>query len=379
MKSLSFLFAIVCSIVSQIFIALNINGGGALKMMWLVPFCCLLLSNPKDFFYSKILNYYLFAFVFALYCLICEVFTGVQYIGADSTNIFISVFILSVSFSYGRQSADLEKTLKHIAVVCFAASFIYGIVVYRHFLSGADMFSTIYAYDAKNSAAQILLSSCIILFTLYKPQKYVTKIVEYLSLTVLLLIMILLKSRATLLGFLYVLFFFSFSYKNKKVRRLFILLGVVALLFIFSNPSIYNTVVNGILFANRDVRDMNQLTSGRVDLMQDSISLFLSSPLIGVGNKYFDCFPVIILTQYGILGGLLVFAFVGKRIKECLVVLDKTNKLELSAYLLMITYLLDSLFEAQPPFGPGVKCFPLWMIWGIMLSRRSLSDRSIST
>lgn len=379
MRNFSFLFAIVCCIASQIFIALNINGGGALKMVWLIPFCLLLLSNPKDFCYPKILKYYLFAFVFALYCLICEVFTGVQYVGADSTNIFISMFVLSVSFGYGRQSTDLEKTLKYIAVVCFAASFIYGLVVYRHFLSGADMFSTIYAYDAKNSAAQILLSACIILFTLYKPNKIVTKAIEYVLLIVLLLIMVLLKSRATLLGFLYVLFFFSFSYKNKNVRRLFLLVGLAIILIIFSNPSIYNTVINGILFANRDVRDMNQLTSGRVDLMQDSINLFLSSPLIGVGNKYFDCFPVIILTQYGILGGLLVFAFVGKRIKECFVMLDKANELDLCAYLLMITYLLDSLFEAQPPFGPGVKCFPLWMIWGIMLSRKSLTERKTST
>ena len=145
-----------------------------------------------------------------------------------------------------------------------------------------------------------------------------------------------------------------------------------------TSPTLYKTVVEGILFANRDASDLNSLSSGRVELLSSCIQLFLTNPFIGIGNKYFDCFPVIILTQYGMLGASIIFTFIGRVIKDCFCVLDKSNKLDLCAFLLMVTYLLDSLFEAQPPFGPGVKCFPLWMIWGIMLSNKVIMKKKVS-
>lgn len=146
-------------------------------------------------------------------------------------------------------------------------------------------------------------------------------------------------------------------------------------IYILSNPSFYRTLVEGILFANRDSTDLNSLSSGRVEQLETCVDLFVSSPIIGIGNKYFDCFPIIILTQYGIMGAIIVFVFIANRIKECVYKLDLNNQLDLCAFLLMMTYMLNSLFEAQPPFGPGVKCFPLWMIWGIMLSTKVRSYR----
>lgn len=370
MKSLSFNFAVVCCLASQIFIALGIGYGEILKLSWLLPFLFYLISNANLFFIRAIIPYYIFVFVFILYCACCEAVTGVDYIGADINNICISIFILSISFVYGMSLDNFRKSLNKVALLFFVASFSYGIAVYLKYLIGADMFSIIYAYDDKNSAAQIFLSACIILFTLYRPSNIVKKIAVYSLIVILLYFMFILKSRATLLGFFFVVSYFTFAYKNKNVRYIF-LIGVIAIcICVLTNPSLYRTVVEGILFANRDADDLNSLSSGRVNQLGKCIDLFFSSPLIGIGNKYFDCFPIIILTQYGILGTFIVFTFLGKRIKECIHLLDKKNALDLCAFLLMITYLLDSLFEAQPPFGPGVKCFPLWMIWGIMLSSK---------
>lgn len=375
MKSLSFYFAVACSIVSQVFIALEIGNSDLLKLSWFIPFVFYLLSNAKQFFDRILIPYYIFVLIFVFYCLCCEAVTNVTYIGADTYNICISIFILSVSYCYGMHVQSFKRSFNNLAFFFFVASLIYGISVYVKYLVGADMFSTVYAYGDKNSAAQIFLSACIILFTLFKPSNFAQKIVAYSLIVILLYVMFVLKSRATLLGFFFVLGYFTFVYKNKKVRYVFFLSIIAMCIYILSNPSFYRTLVEGILFANRDSTDLNSLSSGRVEQLETCVDLFVSSPIIGIGNKYFDCFPIIILTQYGIMGAIIVFVFIANRIKECVYKLDLNNQLDLCAFLLMMTYMLNSLFEAQPPFGPGVKCFPLWMIWGIMLSTKVRSYR----
>lgn len=375
MKSLSFYFAVACSIVSQVFIALEIGNSDLLKLSWFIPFVFYLLSNAKQFFDRILIPYYIFVLIFVFYCLCCEAVTNVTYIGSDTYNICISIFILSVSYCYGMHVQSFKRSFNNLAFFFFVASLIYGISVYVKYLVGADMFSTVYAYGDKNSAAQIFLSACIILFTLFKPSNFAQKIVVYSLIVILLYVMFVLKSRATLLGFFFVLGYFTFVYKNKKVRYVFFLSIIAMCIYILSNPSFYRTLVEGILFANRDSTDLNSLSSGRVEQLETCVDLFVSSPIIGIGNKYFDCFPIIILTQYGIMGAIIVFVFIANRIKECVYKLDLNNQLDLCAFLLMMTYMLNSLFEAQPPFGPGVKCFPLWMIWGIMLSTKVRSYR----
>ena len=375
MKSLSFYFAVACSIVSQVFIALEIGNSDLLKLSWFIPFVFYLLSNAKQFFDRILIPYYIFVLIFVFYCLCCEAVTNVSYIGADTYNICISIFILSVSYCYGMHVQSFKRSFNNLAFFFFVASLIYGISVYVKYLVGADMFSTVYAYGDKNSAAQIFLSACIILFTLFRPSNFAQKIVAYSLIVILLYVMFVLKSRATLLGFFFVLGYFTFVYKNKKVRYVFFLSIIAMCIYILSNPSFYRTLVEGILFANRDSTDLNTLSSGRVEQLETCVDLFVSSPIIGIGNKYFDCFPIIILTQYGIMGAIIVFVFIANRIKECVYKLDLNDQLDLCAFLLMMTYMLNSLFEAQPPFGPGVKCFPLWMIWGIMLSTKVRSYR----
>lgn len=375
MKSLSFYFAVACSIVSQVLIALEIGNSDLLKLSWFIPFVFYLLSNAKLFFDRILIPYYIFVLIFVFYCLCCEAVTNVTYIGADTYNICISIFILSVSYCYGIHVQSFKRSFNNLSFFFFVASLVYGISVYVKYLVGADMFSTVYAYGDKNSAAQIFLSACIILFTLFKPSNFAQKIVAYSLIVILLYVMFVLKSRATLLGFFFVLGYFTFVYKNKKVRYVFFLSIIAMCIYILSNPSFYRTLVEGILFANRDSTDLNSLSSGRVEQLETCVDLFVSSPIIGIGNKYFDCFPIIILTQYGIMGAIIVFVFIANRIKECVYKLDLNNQLDLCAFLLMMTYMLNSLFEAQPPFGPGVKCFPLWMIWGIMLSTKVRSYR----
>ena len=69
------------------------------------------------------------------------------------------------------------------------------------------------------------------------------------------------------------------------------------------------------------------------------------------------------ILQFGLLGAAIVFAYIGVTLSKVLS-LDRDNKIHLVTYLLMMAMMLNSLFEAPPPFGPGVKCFMLWMAIG---------------
>lgn len=367
MVKLSYYTAIMACVLSQIAIVLDTGDSGLLKSLWLIPCGLLLFARGAAYFERPLIPSYVFAAVFFLYCMLCETVTPNQYVGADVNNIAISVFILAISYCFGRHVDIDGKTLRIIALVTFAASFIYGVFVYTTFLVGADMFSKMYAYDDKNSAAQIMSSACIMLFTLYKPDNRLLKLGTYALLAGLLLIIFLLKSRATLLGVFFVIAYFTFMYEDKRVRYVFLVCCSSIVIYILTNPDMYRTVVEGILFANRDATDMDSLSSGRVERLYWCIDQFFANPVIGIGNEYVDCFPVIILTQYGVIGASIVFVYLFGLVRDCRE-LDRSDNLALCAYLLLVTYLLDSLFEAQPPFGPGVKCFPLWMVWGLMLA-----------
>ena len=79
MKSLCFYFAVACSIVSQVFIALEIGNSDLLKLSWFIPFVFYFLSNAKLFLDRILIPYYIFVLLFVFYCLCCEAVTNVSY------------------------------------------------------------------------------------------------------------------------------------------------------------------------------------------------------------------------------------------------------------------------------------------------------------
>ena len=176
-----------------------------------------------------------------------------------------------------------------------------------------------------------------------------------------------LRSRATIIGFAFVLYYFVFKSRNTRVKVVSIFLTIAAVVIVFSIPSLYKVIVEGILFAARDVEDFNDLTSGRTYLISEGIDMFTERIWFGRGNLYMDCMPLVMLVQYGVVGASVVFAFlffIGKKVNAFL----NNNNLFLVTFLLFYSFILNSLFEAQPPFGPGIKCFMLWMMIGFSMA-----------
>ena len=232
-------------------------------------------------------------------------------------------------------------------------------VVDSTYLARADIMSRVYAYKSKNSISSILYCAVILAFFVFYVQNKFIRISVCIFIAYLFYVILLLRSRATIAGFAFVLYFFIFKSGSRRIKA--------AVLAVFSIPSLYDIIVNGILFAARDVEDFNDLTSGRTYLVSEGIEMFFKNIWFGRGNLYLDCMPLVMLVQYGVLGASVVFVFlfkIGRKINSTY----NMSNLTLVAFLLFYSFIINSLFEAQPPFGPGIKCFMLWMTIGFMLA-----------
>lgn len=366
MNNILFSISIALSILSQLPIFLESGASDYMKMFWLVPAIVIIPQTLKSLSNVNIRIFLLFVFTFYLYCFLMESFQNINYIGADLNNILISFFIFTVSFCYFK----LNHSQKDINIICFVLLTVSGIVAFIIYTSASlvsTLEETIYAYNNKNSMGQILLSNLIFCSFMYKLEKKRLIIFKWLAVIFLIVVMFLLKSRSTILGFFFVILYFAFSQKYLKYRFYLFGLLLASVLIVLNSSSMYQMLVENILFANQDVTDINALSSSRVDRYPFYISGFMQSPLIGNGNRYFDCMPLIMLYQYGILGTIIVFLFILK-IYISINKIKNDTILNLSAYLLLCVFLINSLFEAQAPFGPGIKCFLLWMTMGFSFS-----------
>lgn len=364
-----FYSTISASLISQLPMLLESGLDKYLKLSWIPLTILLLLLHPLDFFDKKIRFFYIFVFIFFSYLLILDATTTRIYLsgGGDLYNIIISLLIFVDCYIFWKYYAS-EKTYKNIIIFMNIGCLILGITVYTFFLQFADMDSTTYAYKAKNSLGQILFAGGLMSitgFSLFK-NKYV-KISLLISIIAIITVIMLLKSRGTIICIFLVLIYYVFQKRSKILRKYIFIGSIIILSFLFVNEDLYNILVVNIIFANRDASSASSLSSGRTDLVMDALNVIDKNWLTGAGEQYLDCMPIAIILQYGILGALLVFIFLAI-LSYKVIRLQQNNIINVTVFLIYWAFMLNSLFEAYPPFGPGVKCFSLWMLLGFTLS-----------
>jgi len=360
--------AIICSMLSQLPMLIVLGIDKYMKATWFLPFLFLLLKNPYGMLPSALRPFLFSAIAFFIYCFAMQTIFNIQYIGDDCYNIFLSLFVTIVSYSFWSYCQNSEY-IKFIAFILIICSLVLAIIIHQTYFAGYDIMSRQYMFQAKNSMGQILFSSILIGNMVLHKERKILKFFAIGSSIFILYLILIMKSRATFISIAYVIVFFAFSYGNKTTKRIVILLCLLFALLLFFNSELYDTFINGILFAGRDINDIDDISSGRVPRLLECIELFKKNFLFGIGNRYEDCFPLIILTQYGILGASIVFyicIYIYKSIR-----LKTNDTIDILAYVLFFTFMLNSLFEAQPPFGPGVKCFFLWMMVGFSLAQKN--------
>ena len=290
-------------------------------------------------------------------------------------SLFISLFVFLIGCILTRiMDKDFFRYLiwGYVISACIVALEVYV----RYFANGFNISSRIYVYDSKNSLAQILLTAIVLLlFGISAEEKRRHKLIIAIIIIGLFFLICIMKSRASLVGFIIIYVVFLSNRKIKRRYKILYIIGVLTFFVIlFNNNALYKLLVNDILFAGRNARNIDDLTSGRVVLLSrafQSISVHLFE---GIGSKYLDCFPIAVIMQFGLLPGLILcviaacpFIFAIKHIHDF--------KYNYSMVLVLLTvsstYLVNGLFEALTPLGPGVKCYFLWLLYGVLKNQNT--------
>ncbi len=295
-------------------------------------------------------------------------------------NLIKSIFILIISYNFSFYE-NLDKFSYKLGWISLFTGIILCLGVYIHsFAEGFDVTSRVYAYAAKNSISQIILTCVVFAFFLIPSSNSFfgvsISIMKLLFILLSLYMLFILKSRATIFGitFFILLILSRNDVKPKLVLSILILLFILILI---SFSQLRNILFLSVLFAGRNVDDLNDVTSGRVDLYNEFPTLFLQMPITGHGFIFNESFPLSVLLDYGIFGGILVFfivyipIFYGKKM-WCL-----RNDNFVAAYIsIVLIYMFNSLFEQQAPLGPGVKNFMLWASLGFIMNYRISKEQA---
>lgn len=323
----------------------------------------------SSFFRAHLLLYFLF--------IINTAITGVvNDVNAFANHFFpvitISTIILVVAIRYGLNFKTVD--LKRICIWYYVTTSIMAIPLFIFYLRGGDLSSSYYGYVfGKNEVAVMLLCSFIIGFILYEPDNGMKRMFKIVSIFFLLVDILYLRCRSSFLGVVF-LFGTLSVYSNKMTQRLRVsvllfLLGVT--IYFLVNPDSFDTFLNQIIYAGRDSSDVSSLSSGRDLQVKEGVDTFWSSPIFGYGRgPSLDCFYVAALVSYGLLAWPLIVMALLPVIWSCKN-LKNGKKEDICFFIIAVSMFFISLFEEQAPFGPGSRCYILWLMWGILLQINS--------
>ena len=167
--------------------------------------------------------------------------------------------------------------------------------------------------SSKNSFAQIVFTAIILLMVKFKPQKRMHTFIKWGLVAFEILLMVYLRSRATLVSFLVAVVIFVLSRNTRKSLKAIVTIACIALIFLMlTNETVSDTIFNNILFAGRDASNLDELTSGRVSILQNFPELISGNWLFGIGSRYFECFYLSAILQFGIVAGivLIIISFI---------------------------------------------------------------------
>lgn len=306
---------------------------------------------------------------FDLFITSAYIFTTRNYLSSNFIYpVHLCVFILVVSYFVGLITDN--EVMSKISNYYIWSALIVGVNIYFEVFRGVDFENTTgYLYGAKNSIGPIFLVAIILLLVYYKNS---ISIIKYLILSFFIILLILLKSRTTIIGLIIAtIYYVLFIVKSNKVK-IVILSGIIIFLFyIFNDEYLYDFFVNKIMLNGKLDQGMDAISSGRLSHIDIFLEKFNGAYLIGYGKMYLESFPLAILISYGIIGSIPLFIL---SIKPLIISFKyrknkKNNMLMKVVVLLTIVMLINGLFEELAPFGPGVKVYMLWLVFGLFLGR----------
>ena len=337
-------------------------------IVWLIfAFYSLLINDCKIYLSFTLL----LPFLFNVFCLFLSL-TGGNYLTANLFRpINLCAFIFEVGLIFGNV-ADEDSILSFVKTF-IVSSTIVGIIIFLQYFMGRAIVTNGYNYNGKNSFACILLVSLILMLTfriqLFKSGRSVILLLFLIAFYIYFLFIM--KSRLTLLILLLFMVYYIFM-GNLKFFWKFISLAIMILLIfiVVGNEKLYDTIINTIILNNKDVNDINAITSNRLDQFELFKELFPDVWAFGNGGYYLESFPLACLLSFGIFGSIFIFGFalVPLFIGIKGLIKNKNDILALAILLVSLSLLINGLGEELTPYGPGVKCFVMWFLSGVYLN-----------
>lgn len=279
--------------------------------------------------------------------------------------ISILVFICGNALGNKLNENDIEVILRWFVLGSLLMGTVYFV---QNLATGFNLTSRIYNNVSfnKNSAAQLISSAiCILILGVNKNKTKKNTFIRIALIVYLTLILLLLRSRSCILCFAFAILVMLLSkYTSRKVKKWIYAILVVAAIVLVFNSGLRKTLIEQILFANRDATSLDNLTSGRIAIYSSFWDLVKGHELVGNGALYYECFYLSAIVQFGFPVGLYLWGFVLHALNSIRKIYKNFNY----GWLLMIlalSYSLNGIFEGLPPFGPGTKNFLLWLLFGI--------------
>lgn len=289
------------------------------------------------------------------------------------SSMFYSYMISIFVFLLGSLSSEYvnERVLRNVNYIFIGSTLVVTANIFiEYFGVGYNLATRSYAYSSKNSVSQIIFTAIILLIVRYKPERTFGRIIKFVAIAFELYVILLLRSRATLVSLILCILVIIFTKgTNKRIKGAVTIVSIGVVVLLFTNSEFNNFIFNNVLFAGRNTADLNELTSGRVNILTSFPELIDGNWFTGIGPAYFECFPLSAILQFGIIGGALCIiialqplfkSFVSRHVSEDWYLL----------FLIAIGYSVNGLFEGLTPFGPGVKCYYMWLLFGLLIGRR---------
>lgn len=363
LRLVALLLAFCMSILSQLplfRIVLGINTQLLIYPFWALLIFFTLFKRDElstKFLTTTVLPYLIFVFVLLVY----QVLIANKYVTADlSIQIYASLVITYLGY------ANLDVLEKYFSLVVTAVAlccFILAVDIYIEYFRNYSFQEIDYIFRSKNSAAFILLIGLMMMFVDFSKKSIFIKIVRLIFSAVFIYLCLLMRSRAVLLSIIIFVFFSLFMSKiSRKLKVIWLVAIITIAILIVAVPDWNELIIQNILLNGKSGGSLDEISSNRLQYFDD-FKLFSDKLLFGVGNYYMDNFYLESIINYGWPLGLLVLTLALLPSRMLFFRGEKTN-MKRFLVLLVIVHLFNAAFEGLPPFGPGAKCFTLWIFYG---------------
>ena len=349
----------------------------------LITFACLgliLFITLKEI-PSRIIKWLFIYFSTTLaYSCLTFIFSGIFPFGI-AQNIILSTIFIIIGYSVrGYNSVSFTKITK---VFIFSSLFLGMYSVIKN-VNGFIITDT-YAFSLKNSSSVLLATSIILCTYIITETTIKRKLLWYILLALLSLCLITFRCRTAILGTAIGLFFIIC--RKKLLLNIFNIYNIGLIITALLTIYIFNLspidFLYDSLFANKDVNDVNSITSGRLSTYQIGMDVFGENPWFGNSavNKDLppiDNFLISTLSTNGICGALINFPIYIITWIVCIWGICKQQGKELYPFILLLLLCLTSITEAPFPYGPGTSVFFSWFFFGWHIKEKEIQKHPIN-